>query len=392
MIRLWIISLLCVAAIGVQAAAPTDPWCGTDGGELPDLWQQTMLEVEALEAVSAAEAWSCAPGRVGVFLNKLALLQRGSVRQGPDLMTHLRKTMSYLGGMRSQLTDAALATNVTAFTQGVSDVRKWMDDLHARYATGSLKPGVAAFNPALVLPSAPTLSVKALAPSLTSNQAVQVDLRLRDGTGQGVGSLQLMEMHTRRLHALIIDPALEDYHHEHPITSGRPGDFVFVFTPRKSGSYLMWLDVTPLATGRNETPETVIGGNLALMPEISRVPSLESTNDGWRFELLLDRRKVVVGQPVNARLRVTDPQGKACFALEPLMGSFAHVVGFLDDRHTMIHVHAHGETPHELSRSGPVVPFRFIAPKSGFLKFFIQTQVGGSVLLAKFGFPVEQAQ
>ena len=116
---------------------------------------------------------------------------------------------------------------------------------------------------------------------------------------------------------------------------------------------------------------------------------MQSKMDGWQFDLIFDRKKVVTGQPVNARLRVLDAEGKPCFALEPLMGAFAHVVGFMDDRNTVIHVHSHGEPPHELSRSGPEVSFRFIAPKSGFLKFFVQTQVNGNVMLAKFGFPVE---
>ena len=71
------------------------------------------------------------------------------------------------------------------------------------------------------------------------------------------------------------------------------------------------------------------------------------------------------------------------------MGAFAHVVGFLEDRHTMLHVHSHGEPPHELMRSGPEVPFRLLAPKPGFLKLFVQVQINGSIVLAKFGFPVE---
>jgi hypothetical protein len=222
-----------------------------------------------------------------------------------------------------------------------------------------------------------------------TNQTVQVDLRLRDTTGAGVGSLQLMETHTRRLHAMVIDSSLEDYHHEHPITSGRPGDFTFVFTPRKTGDYLLWLDVTPLATGRNETPETTLVGAIPSLASGARVTQMESAADGWRFQLRLDRKKVTAGLPVSARLRVTDGQGRPCFVLEPVMGAFAHVVGFMDDRHTMIHVHSHGEPPHELARSGPEVPFRFVAPKAGFLKLFIQTQVNGTIKLAKFGFPVE---
>ena len=383
--------LLCASAVLVHASAPLgDVWCGTDGGELPDLWQQTVIEVEALEEIPKADAWSFAPGRVNVLLNKFALLHRGSVKQGPQTMKAVRGAMDTVGKLRSQLIDAATVTNASSFTQSVAQVRSLMDDLYGKYSPGSLKLGIAAINPALVLPASPTLTVKALAPPLVSNQTVQVDLRLRDAKGAGVGSLQLIETHTRRLHALLIDPLLEDYHHEHPITSGRPGDFVFVFTPRKTGNYLMWLDVTPLATGRSEAPQAVIGTAAPTLVFPSRVTQMQSKVDGWQFDLSFDRKKVVAGQPVNARLRVLDAQGKPCFALEPLMGAFAHIVGFMDDRNTVIHVHSHGEPSHELSRSGPEVPFRFIAPKSGFLKFFVQTQVNGTVMLAKFGFPVEQ--
>ena len=383
--------LLCASAVLVHASAPLgDVWCGTDGGELPDLWQQTVIEVEALEEIPKADAWSLAPGRVNVLLNKFALLHRGSVKQGPQTMKAVRGAMDTLGKLRSQLIDAATVTNASSFTQSVAQVRSLMDDLYGKYSPGSLKLGIAAINPALVLPASPTLTVKALAPPLVSNQTVQVDLRLRDAKGAGVGSLQLIETHTRRLHALLIDPLLEDYHHEHPITSGRPGDFVFVFTPRKTGNYLMWLDVTPLATGRSEAPQAVIGTASPTLVFPSRVTQMQSKVDGWQFDLSFDRKKVIAGQPVNARLRVLDAQGRPCFALEPLMGAFAHIVGFMDDRNTVIHVHSHGEPSHELSRSGPEVPFRFIAPKSGFLKFFVQTQVNGTVMLAKFGFPVEQ--
>jgi hypothetical protein len=392
MIRcLALFPLLMLVACPVRAAAPgLEPWCGKDGGELPDLWQQTWLEVEALEEVPKADAWTNAPGRVGTLLNKFALLQRGSVKQGQQTMAHVRKALDGLTGMRTRLIDAANATNAATFTQTVAEARMLLENLQRKYSPDALLTGVSPTNTALLLPGQPTLSVKATAPRLLTNQTVQVDLRLRDATGAGVGSLQLIETHTRRLHAMLIDPSLEDYHHEHPITSGRPGDFTFVFTPRKTGDYLLWLDVTPLATGRNETPTAVIAGAVpSLAPATRGVTQMESTADGWRFQLRLDRKKVTAGLPVNARLRVTDGQGRPCFGLEPVMGAFAHVVGFMDDRHTMIHVHSHGEPPHELSRSGPEVPFRFVAPKAGFLKVFIQTQVNGAILLARFGLPVE---
>jgi len=388
--RALILSLLLSGACTLRAASPQlDAWCGTDGGELPDLWQQTMLEVEALEEFPKADSWTNAPGRVNMLLNKFALLHRGSAKQGQETMTAVRKSLEALSKLRPQLIDAANSTNVTTFTQTVAEVRMLMDKLYGKYQPGSLKLGIAPVNKSLLLPSPPTLSVKAIAPRLVTNQPVQVDLRVRDATGAGVGSLQLIETHTRRLHVMVIDPSLEDYHHEHPITSGRPGDFTFVFTPHKTGDYLLWLDVTPLATGRSETPEAVILGSVPSLTSPSRATQMECVADGWKFQLSLDRKKVTADQTVNARLRVTDAKGKPCFILEPVMGAFAHIIGFMDDRHTMIHVHSHGEPPHELSRSGPEVPFRLIAPKKGFLKLFIQTQMNGNIVLAKFGFQVE---
>jgi hypothetical protein len=374
----------------IHAALPgLEPWCGTDGGELPDLWQQTWLEVEALEEIPKADAWTRAPGRVSTLLNKAALLQRGSAKQGQQTMAQVHKTLDGLSKLRSQIIDAANATNVTTYTQTVAEARLLLEHLQRKYSPDALLQSVSPVNTALLLPGQPTLSVKATAPKLMTNQPVQVDLRLRDVTGAGIGSLQLIETHTRRLHAIVIDGSLEDYHHEHPITSGRPGDFTFSFTPQKTGDYFLWLDVTPLATARNETPTAIIQGAIPSLASPARVTQMESSAEGWRFQLRLDRKSVTAGLPVNARLRVTDGQGKACFGLEPVMGAFAHVVGFMDDRNTMIHVHSHGEPPRDLARSGPEVPFRFIAPRKGFLKLFIQTQINGTILLARFGFPVE---
>ncbi len=383
-------SLMLVFGIQLRSAGALAPdaWCGTDGGELPDLWQQVVLEIEALEEVPVADGWAFAPGRVSALLGKLALLQRASVRQGTELMGAVRKTMNVAAGSRGNLIEAVNATNAAAYKEAVTALRAAVGALERRYPAGSLKMPPMRLDSKISIPT-PTLFVKALGPAAISNQPMQVDLRLRDANGQGVGSLQLVEMHTRRLHALIIDPSLEDYHHEHPITSGRPGDFTFMFTPRRSGNYLLWLDVTPLATARNEMPQTIIGGTTFPDLPIRREVRLSSTNDGWRYELKLERKRIFAGESVGARLRVTQPDGRGCMALEPLMGAFAHIVGFMNDRQTMIHVHSHGEPPHELARSGPEIPFRFIAPKPGFLKLFVQVQVNGVGQLATFGLAVE---
>ena len=152
----------------VRASVPSvDAWCGTDGGELPDLWQQTVMELEALEQIPQAQAWSYAPGRINGFLNKFALLHRGSAKQGPETMKAVRGTMDALGKLRSPMIEASTMTNVNSFTQFLAQARSLMDGLYGKYSPGSLKIGIAAINPALATPDSPTLMVKALVSTST---------------------------------------------------------------------------------------------------------------------------------------------------------------------------------------------------------------------------------
>ncbi len=41
----------------------------------------------------------------------------------------------------------------------------------------------------------------------------------------------LKEAHTKKLHLLVVDPTLSDYHHIHPVAGKNLGEYVFDFTP-----------------------------------------------------------------------------------------------------------------------------------------------------------------
>src|SRR6185295_13358412 len=69
----------------------------------------------------------------------------------------------------------------------------------------------------------------------------------------------LREVHTKKIHLLIVDPSLVDYHHEHPVPTGIPGEYAFRFTPRTRGPYRAFADVQPLLTGFQEYAKAAIG-------------------------------------------------------------------------------------------------------------------------------------
>ena len=73
----------------------------------------------------------------------------------------------------------------------------------------------------------------------------------------------LKEAHTQKVHLLIVDDSLTDYHHIHPEATKEPGVYQFEWTPKAKGSYKRWADLVPVATKAIKTIVAifaVIGG------------------------------------------------------------------------------------------------------------------------------------
>ena len=62
-------------------------------------------------------------------------------------------------------------------------------------------------------------------------------LHLATSSGQPIGPVDLAEVHTRKLHLLIVDPTLTDYQHVHPEPTREPGEWSFSFKPNYRATY-----------------------------------------------------------------------------------------------------------------------------------------------------------
>ena len=100
-------------------------------------------------------------------------------------------------------------------------------------------------------------SVSTAAP-LTVGEPVAALLKLQRSNGDPVLPSDLIETHTKKVHLLIVDSSLTDYHHEHPVLTRNPGEYSFSFTPGKPGSYRVWADVRPYPLGLQEYAMTDI--------------------------------------------------------------------------------------------------------------------------------------
>ena len=225
---------------------------------------------------------------------------------------------------------------------------------------------------------------------LEPGKPAQAVLHLSRGMSHPVTLEQLIETHTRKIHLLIVDQSLIDYHHEHPQPTETDGDYSFEFTPRKPGPYLAWADVRPLPLGLQEYDKTIIAGTGEPEPITGKETKLSADAEGYHFELTLEKPEIKVGVVTGAKLRVTR-EGKDFNQLEPVMGAFAHLVGFNEDRETVLHMHPTGaQVLKESDRGGPELQFKIYATKPGFTRLFAQVQIGGRQVFAPFGIQVEK--
>lgn len=196
-------------------------------------------------------------------------------------------------------------------------------------------------------------------------------------------------MHTQKIHLLVIDDSLSDYSHAHPKATLEPGVYQFEWQPkRKNAIYRVWADIVPL---KSNTQEYIIADlspskNFYTTLKITSKPFYESTVNGFQFKLTFDKTKLEVGKPAMGKIIVTDAQGNPIHTLEPVMGAFAHIVGFNDDLKTVVHMHPMGQEPNTAgARGGPELQFHIEPGKAGFVKIFAQVKINGQEIFVPFG-------
>ncbi len=237
---------------------------------------------------------------------------------------------------------------------------------------------------------ADTLTTKVVSDVPTAGKSAPVTIRLTSPSGQPVTLDDLIVAHTQKIHLLIVEETLTDYHHEHPVPTGTPGEYRFDFAPRYGGIYHLWADLVPISTGKQQYSQTLmqIDG-----PPATPVQTINSTADAGdlRFEISLENNT-----PFHARsatlikAKVTTKDGRDFTNLEPVMGAFAHMVAFPTALNSIAHIHPLGKEPEQPSeRGGPDLSFYFVPEKEGFYKMFLQIQVGGRNRFAAFGVNVE---
>lgn len=222
---------------------------------------------------------------------------------------------------------------------------------------------------------------------------VEVELQLETSGGMSIAPHELAITHTERMHVMLVDPSLEDYHHVHPEPDGINGLYRFTFTPSRSGSYRVYTEIVPVRSRRQaialsqfEVPGSPQPANF--------FRSSVSLVDGVRFELVGVPDVLKTGRDYRLELDISDAGGKPV-ELETVMGAKGHMVAFDQAAKGFAHMHPVDSVFSARTAGlgggagGGGLSFLFNVPNPGWYRVFAQIQVGGKAVFGRFDLKVE---
>ncbi|MBW7894556.1 MAG: hypothetical protein H3C27_05525 [Opitutaceae bacterium] len=247
------------------------------------------------------------------------------------------------------------------------------------------------FLPVVNVRSPVSLKLTTAAPPV-AGQPVEATLTLTTASGKPIEPADLLTVHTKLLHLLVIDPHLLDYHHVHPQPTREPGRWAFQFTPRYGGVYRVFADFTPAATGLSlyANTEVAVSGEPAAAEIVAAAqqPSWQAEVAGHRFEFAPATGWIKAGEMTDLTLRVTRPDGGEV-PLQPIMGAFAHVVAFDEARTGFAHMHPlQSDLAVRPDPRHPELTFQLSVPQAGRYVSWAQVDIGGTEVFAPFWFDV----
>jgi len=113
---------------------------------------------------------------------------------------------------------------------------------------------------------------------------------------------------------------------------------------------------------------------------------------GIQAKIVTDR-PMLAGKASMVRASLSDVSGRPIRDLEPVMGAYAHLVGFSADGNSIIHCHPLGEEPSDKqARGGPDLLFHVEPQQSGPTQFYLQLKRNGEDVYLPFGALIQKQE
>lgn len=372
--------------VSEDAPAAGEPLCGPGVFTIGDAWEVIQLQSSQAQNIIASRDLTRLPQNLAAIRSHTQFIQRGAIMIFGKRRIQLNQTMKAMEDLHNQLVSAALANDDARAADLWKELDASLKFMTSLLPDEALLPSTSFAH--LLPPASPTLHVQIEPlPSLEPGKPLRVTFQLvRLDNLQPIDSADLFVTHGAALHALICDRTLTDYQHEHPTSTGKPGEWEFTFTPKFNDQYVLWINAVPTQTGREEFDTNLLSvQDLNVLPrQPDFQPNLTNQTANLRGTIHWDGTgKVAVDRPISGRLQLAELDGTAVSDLEPYMGAFAHIVGISEDVRTILHVHPDG------SNNGPDIPFTLRPTQRGFYRLFVQVKRANTLLTIPFGFTVD---
>lgn len=195
-------------------------------------------------------------------------------------------------------------------------------------------------------------------------------LKLVDSDGNAFRPSQLAVSQTKLLHLLLVDPDLEDYQHIHPVPDGDSGEWTFSFTPKGAGVYRAYAQFIPSLSMREMIGEAKLAVAGHDDPAVDRGLA-PFKDDGYIYHLAAPA--VRTGGDATLTLTVERADGGKV-ALQPIMGTLAHLVAFDPTRDGVAHLHP-TLTGQETNPTHPSLAFQINFTQAGRYRIWGQVKI-----------------
>lgn len=214
---------------------------------------------------------------------------------------------------------------------------------------------------------------------IKKGEPYQILLRIRNKDGKAITDSELADTYGKKIHLLVVDKSLTDYHHIHPKYDSEKAAFVISFIPNTNNEYNIWSNFQLQENSQNIVTKNAIksASNYDIYPAIQHTNIIENGEITVTIEA---KPPLAAGIDSHMSCKIISKSGKP-IKLEEIMGASAHLVGFSKDGSDMIHCHP---TEKNITSDG-TLNFHIAPEKEGFTKFFLQTKMDGKETIIPFG-------
>lgn len=216
-------------------------------------------------------------------------------------------------------------------------------------------------------------------PTIKCGESCKIEFRISDENGKTVTPDDMNETYTKKLHVMLVDSSLNDYHHVHPEYDKTTGLFTLSFIPQIQGEYSAWSDFT---LQKNDS-HVILKNKIFSVHDYKIPPVIQHTNSVVtdNINIGIDTNPPLsAGKNSTLTLKVTNKSG-SMVKLDPVMGAYAHLVGFSKDGESLIHCHPLNIDPN----TNGDLQFHITPEKEGFTKFFLQLKIYDRETVVPFG-------